>query len=414
MAPIAADEGDDMTGPQTGDHRPLEGTRVLAVEQMIAAPWATQMLGRLGADVIKVEHPTRGESGRASQPSVLDPDGRSVGATFLRTNLNKRSVGIDLADGAELILDLAEHCDVFVQNFKAGALDRLGLGYTDVAARNPRIVYASVSGFGTTRPSPYQEWPAYAAVAEAMSGIYDWSRAPGARPVVNPVGGLGDIGSAMFAVIGVLAALLQRAETGRGQHVDVAMFDAMVAIADVVPSMWSLGARERAPGAILTTFSASDGDVVLQVSREHQFARLADLVGCPGWLEDTRFATRQGWVDHLDTVIRPAVEGWMATGTKLEVCQALADAGIPAGPCNTAEDVLADPHLQAHSMLLEFEREGGAPYVVPGNPIELSDMPVVEDRRGPWLGEHTDAVLEDVLGLAPDAIDDLRSRGIIA
>jgi crotonobetainyl-CoA:carnitine CoA-transferase CaiB-like acyl-CoA transferase len=394
---------------------PLAGVRVLAVEQMIAAPWATQLLGRLGADVIKVEHPTRGDSGRGSVPRITGPDGRPVGATFLRNNLSKRSVGIDLSRGASLVLGLAERCDVFVQNFKAGALDRYGLGYDAVSARNPAVVYASVTGFGTTTPSPYRDWPAYAAVAEAMSGIYEWTRSPGQRPVINPVGGLGDIGTGMFAVVGILAALVQRAATGRGQHVDVAMYDSMVAIADVVPALTSLGTTERAPGAILTTFAAADGDVVVQVSREHQFARLAAAVGHPEWVDDPRFATRQGWVDHLEGVIRPAVEGWARGLDRRAVCERLAAAGIPCGPCHRPEDVLADPHLTQRGMLASFDRDGsdGGTYTVPGNPVHLSGSTPAADRRPPWLGEHTDSVLTDLLGLSASEVDSLRVEGIV-
>ena len=393
---------------------PLEGVRVLAVEQMIAAPWATQLLGRLGADVVKVEHPTRGDSGRGSVPRITGPDGRPVGATFLRNNLSKRSVGIDLARGASLVLGLAERCDVFVQNFKAGALDRYGLGYDAVSARNPAVVYASVTGFGTTTPSPYRSWPAYAAVAEAMSGIYEWTRSPGERPVINPVGGLGDIGTGMFAVVGILAALVQRAATGLGQHVDVAMYDSMVAIADVVPALSSLGTAERVPGAILTTFAAADGDVVVQVSREHQFERLASAIGHPEWVDDPRFASRQGWVDHLDDVIRPAVEGWMGGLGRMAACERLAAAGIPCGPCHRPADVLSDPHLVERGMLSQFDRGDGGTYAVPGNPVHLSGSEPAPDRRPPWLGEHTDSVLRDVLGLSASEIESLRSDGVIA
>jgi crotonobetainyl-CoA:carnitine CoA-transferase CaiB-like acyl-CoA transferase len=395
---------------------PLRGVRVLAVEQMIAAPWASQLLARLGADVIKIEHPQRGDAARASEPSVTGRDGRRVGATYLRNNLNKRSVAIDLstATGAALVLALAERCDVFIENFKAGALARYGLDYAAVAARNPRIVYTSITGFGTTTPSPYRDWPAYASVAEAMSGIYEWARMPGQRPVINPVGGLGDIGSGMFAALGILAALLQREHTGRGQHIDVAMYDAMVALCDVVPALHSLGATERAPGAILTTFDASDGAVVVQVSREHQFARLAELVGHPEWVDDPRFATRQGWVDHLERVIRPAVDAWMGALDKHTVCAKLAGAGIPSGPCHTPDDVLGDGHLAARDMLASFTAPDGATYVVPGNPVKLSAVEARTDEPSPALGEHTDAVLRELLDLDAEGLEALRAGAIIA
>jgi crotonobetainyl-CoA:carnitine CoA-transferase CaiB-like acyl-CoA transferase len=370
------------------------------------------MLARLGADVVKVEHPQRGESGRGATPFVTDPAGRRVGATFLRNNLDKRSIGIDLVRGADLVAGLAEQSDVLVENFKAGTLAKFGLDHATLAARNPRLIYVSITGFGTTTDSLYESWPAYASIAEAMSGIYEWGRAPGRPPVVNPVGGLGDIGTGMFAAMGVLAALLQRERTGVGQHVDVAMLDAMLSITDVVTSLWSLGAREKAPGAILDAFAARDGWFVLQVSREHQFERLAQVVGHPEWVDDERFATRQGWVDNLEPVIRPAVEAWAAARDKLDVCRALADAGVPSGPCNSAPDVIADPHVAQRGMLASFEA-GGVDYVVPGNPIKMSGYQPPADRRGPWLGEHTDEILHDVLGLDDQQIASLRADGIV-
>ena len=187
--------------------KPLEGVRVLAAEQMQALPFGTQLMTRLGAEVVKVEHPVHGESGRGALPAMEDPQGRRVGATFLRNNLNKRSVGLDIKSerGRELFLQLVPHFDVVAENFKAGAMARLGLGYEDVAKVDPKIIYLSISGFGNTVETPYRDWPAYASIVEAMSGIYDY-RHPGEPPVTIPVGALGDISSALFGVVGVLAA----------------------------------------------------------------------------------------------------------------------------------------------------------------------------------------------------------------
>src|SRR5690349_16757381 len=215
--------------------KPLDGIRVLAAEQMQALPYATQLLGRLGADVVKVEHPVHGESGRGAAPAMADPEGRAVGATFLRNNLSKRSVGLDLKapEGRQVFLDLVPRFDVVCENFKAGTMDRLGLGYEDVRAVHPGVVYLSVSGFGNTGDSPYRSWPAYASIVEAMSGIYAWAQRPGEPPRPNPMGAIGDISSALFAVIGVLAALRHRDRTGVGQYVDIAMLDAVVAMTDV-------------------------------------------------------------------------------------------------------------------------------------------------------------------------------------
>ncbi|HEY5887004.1 MAG TPA: CaiB/BaiF CoA-transferase family protein, partial [Acidimicrobiales bacterium] len=234
-------------GPDNG--KPLDGIRVLAAEQMQALPYATQLLGRLGAEVVKVEHPVHGESGRGATPAMEDPEGRTVGATFLRNNLSKKSVGLDLKApaGKQLFLDLVPQFDVVAENFKAGTMDRLGLGYEDVRAVHPGVIYVSVSGFGNRDDSPYREWPAYASIVEAMSGIYAWAQRPGEPPRVNPVGALGDISSALFGVIGILAALRHRDRTGVGQYVDIAMLDAVVAMTDVVSNLWSLGQDPDAP-----------------------------------------------------------------------------------------------------------------------------------------------------------------------
>jgi crotonobetainyl-CoA:carnitine CoA-transferase CaiB-like acyl-CoA transferase len=398
--------------------RPLDGVRVLAAEQMQALPYATQLLARLGADVVKVE-PVAGESGRASQPAMLDPEGRSVGATFLRNNLGKRSVAINLKSdaGRDLFLRLAPRFDVVAENFKAGAMDRLGLGYDDVAAVHPAVVYVSVSGFGNRGDSPYADWPAYSSIVEAMSGIYEYTRRPDEAPRANPVGALGDIGSALFAVIGVLAALRQRDCTGKGQHVDVAMLDATVAMTDIVTNFASMGMpRQPFPAPfILDNFRAADGWFVMQLVREHQFERLAEVVGRPEWRDDPRLQTRSGWGEHLEDVVRPGVEAWAAGRSKVDAARELTAAGVAAGPCLDAHEVIADPHVAARNMLVRLERTDGVadPVLVPGNPVKLSDVDEAAEDRVPWLGEHTADVLGDELGLSGAELSELRESGAI-
>jgi crotonobetainyl-CoA:carnitine CoA-transferase CaiB-like acyl-CoA transferase len=397
--------------------KPLQGVRILAVEQMQALPYGTQLLARLGADVVKVEHPVDGESGRGSTPYMTDPEGRICGATFLRNNLNKRSLGLDLKHpkGKELLLSLVPHYDVVCENFKAGTMDRLGLGYDVISKVSPRTIYMSVNGFGA-QPSPYDRWPAYAGIAEAMSGAYEWKRMPGEPPNVNPMGGLGDIGSSVFGVIGILAALRHRDITGEGQRVDIAMFDAMVAFTDIVTHLWSMGSRTKGPGAlIIDGFEASDGWFIMQVGREHQFKRLCELLGTESWLTDERFANRQGWRDHLDTVIRPAVEKWASDKTKVEACDALANAGIAAGPCFNAEEVIHDEHVANRNMLVAMDRVDGVeePVLIPGNPVKLSKMAEGPETRVPWVGEHTAEILTDDLGLSAEEIAALRADGVV-
>jgi formyl-CoA transferase len=233
---------------------------------------------------------------------------------------------------------------------------------------------------------------------------------------VAPVGALGDIGAALFATIGILAALRQRETTGAGQYVDVAMFDAMIAMTDIVTNFWSMGLRGGDLGPlILNGFRAKDGWFVLQVGREQAFAQLVEVIGHPEWASDPRFATRQGWVDHLEDVLRPAVEAWAAGLTKVEACEALGTAGIAAGPCFADEEVVADPHVAARTMLVEIPRTDGVeqPVLVPGNPVKMSAVAEHAEHRPPWLGEHTAAVLSAELGLAPAEIEELRSDGVI-
>ena len=350
---------------------------------------------------------------------MKDPDGRLIGATFLRNNLNKRSICVDLKSprGRQLVLDLAPRFDVVAENSKSGSMAKLGLAYEDVAAVHPAVIYVSVSGFGNTVETPYRGWPAFAPVVEAMSGVYELKRTDDAPPLVAPVGALGDISAALFATIGVLAALRQRDRTGQGQYVDVAMLDAVVAMTDIVTNFWSMGLPSgTVPQLIMHGFRAGDGWFVVQVGREHQFARLVELIGHPEWVTDERFASRQGWLDHLETVLRPAIETWAGSHTRRDVCELLGRAGIAAGPCYVDAEVAADPHVAARNMLVEMPRTDGVeqPVLVPGNPVKLSGVAEGPETRVPWLGEHTDAVLHDELGLSDGEIADLRSDGVIA
>jgi crotonobetainyl-CoA:carnitine CoA-transferase CaiB-like acyl-CoA transferase len=250
-----------------------------------------------------------------------------------------------------------------------------------------------------------------------MAGFYSFRPEPGRRPNIGVAGALGDIGSALFAAIGTLAALQGRARTGRGQRVDVAMMDAVLAIMDMVPFNASLGIENSLaawPG-ICTGFAARDGLFVMQIGREHQFERLAHAVGRPEWLADPRFARREGWRDHLDDVIRPAVEAWAKDKTKLEASQWLAEQGIVAGPSFDAGDLARDPHVAAHEMLIAVPRPDGEGDVhVSGNPIKLSGSATREPERWPALGAHTREVLADDLGLTQAELERLRQNGVVS
>ena len=405
---------------------PLAGVRVLAVEQQQALPFATQLFARMGAEVIKVEHPQIGESGRTSIPAMTARDGRAVGATYLRNNLGKRSVGIDLKHprGRDLFLRLAREVDVVGENFKSGTMDRLGLGFADVAAVAPQAVYVSVSGFGNHLPSPYRDWPAYAAMAESMAGFYERNRRDGARPRSGTAGALGDIGTALFASIGVLAALRERDRTGVGQLVDVSMFDSMIAMADIVPFYWSMGMRQERgfappPVGIMDSFKVADGYVVIQVMREWHLQALAELVGRPDWVDDPQLAERRSWAERYEELLLPSLEAWGAHHTMIEATNTLAAVGVPTSPSFGPEDLAGDEHVRAHTMLIEVPRDdGGDPMLVPGNPIKFATVDGSDDDEYvptvmPLLGEDTDAVLTDLAGLDADELASLRTDGVI-
>lgn len=398
---------------------PLEGVRILAVEQMQAMPFGTQLLARMGADVVKVEHPKHGESGRGSLPAIPEVDGTKQGSTFLRNNLSKRSIGLDLKNpkGADLVKQLVPHFDVIVENFKPGTMERLGIGYETLAEIHPGLIYVSASGFGSLRETPYGHWPAYASVAEAMSGFYSFRPEPGRRPNIGVAGAIGDIGTGLFAMVGLLAALQGRHNTGRGQKVDVAMLDSMISIMDMVAFGPSIGVVDQSlkawPG-ILQFFEASDGLFVLQVGREHQFEKLAETIGHPEWLKDPRFSTREGWAANLEGVIRPALETWAADKTKLEASQIFAEAGVAAAPSFEGEDLVDDPHVKAHDMIVEIPADSPTGAVrVHGNPIKFSHSPEGPATKWPLIGEHTEEILKGELGLDENALEGLRAEGVI-
>ena len=410
----------EIENADRGARRPLEGVRILALEQMQALPYATQLMAHLGADVVKVEHPGTGDSGRGASPAITDLDGRRVGATYLRNNLSKRSLAIDLktASGRDLVKRLVPRFDIVCENFTPGAVTRLGLDYPALRLHRADLIYCSISGFGQQGTTPYADYPAYAPIVEAMAGLYEPTRREGEPPDTVVAGALGDNAAAVFGVIGMLAALRHRDQTGEGQWVDISMYDSMIALTDMVPFLASMDAPARwaTSGSlgIVKGFRAKDGYFVIAVLRRHHFERLARRLGHPEWIEDPKLAQLEDWARETESIVRPAVEAWAADKSKHEAAQILLRDGIAAGASQTAEDLAVDPHVSARHMLIEVDRpDSSKPIQIVGNPVKLSRSPEGPVRRFPMLGEQTAEILRDELALTPEEIETLARSGAI-
>jgi formyl-CoA transferase len=254
-------------------------------------------------------------------------------------------------------------------------------------------------------------------VAEGMAGLYDFKRAPGTAPIVSPLGAVGDTGSAVFAVIGVLAALRHRDATGEGQYVDIAMYDAMCAFNDAGISYWSMGLKDPGLAPLINhSFRAGDGFFIIQCARPHMFHAIARLVGKPEWIDDPRLAGPQDWFNRIDDTISPALEAWAANLTRREACEALSAVGVAAGPVNNPGDVIDDPHIRDRNMIVSMDRADGVPdpIMFPGNPVKLSKTAEGPETRVPWIGEHTEEILRDELGLDDAEIARLAAAGVTA
>ncbi|SEB24745.1 CaiB/BaiF CoA-transferase family protein [Variovorax sp. YR216] len=399
----------------------LAGLRVIDLTQMLAGPICTQVLADQGAQVIKVES-LAGDGIRSSGPFRPDDALRAFGGYFQSVNRNKSSIALDLKQpqGRELLIRLVKEADVVVENFRAGVMERLGLGYEQLRESNPRLVYATIRGFGDPRSgeSPYADWPAYDVVAQAMGGIMSITGTAGGDPTkIGP--GIGDIVPGLMLGIGILAAVHHAQRTGRGQFVDVSMVDSVLALCERI--VYQQSYEERTPGpegnrhpllCPFGLFPARDGWVSVACPDEKLWAKLARIIGRPEMAEDPRYATNPARVQHAADVIA-AVEDFTRRHSKAELAQQLGGV-TPFGPVYTARDIFADPHFARREMLVEVEHPGcSTPVRIAGVPIKLSETPGGVRRRAPLLGEHTDDVLQG-LGLEPEEIARLRAQRVVA
>ena len=378
---------------------PLEGLTVLDFTRVLSGPYCTMQLGDLGARVIKIEQPGRGDDTRAWGPPFVNGES----AYFLSINRNKESVALDLKDGdSRRVVDaLLGRTDVVVENFRPGTLDRLGWGYAAVAARHPRIVYCSISGFGQTGPRRLEA--GYDAMMQGEAGLMSIT-GPADGPPYRLGVAIADIATGMFAVQGILAALYTREKTGLGQLVDIAMLDSVTALLTYQASI--AFATGETPGrmgnrhpsiAPYDTFPASDGEFVLSVGNDDQFARLARVIGRPEMAQEPRFATNADRVRHYDALRRDLTQSF-ASWTRRDLLKALGQVGVPASAVRNITEALADRQVMAREMIVPLEHATAGPVRVLGTPLKLSHTPTSVRLPPPALGQHTKAVLRE-LGL---------------
>ena len=403
----------------------LSHLRVLDLSRVLAGPWAGQILGDLGARVIKVERPGRGDDTRGWGPPYLkDGDGGDTdqAAYYLTANRNKESVAIDITrpEGQELVRKLAAECDVVLENFKVGGLKRYGLDYASLAAINPRLIYCSITGFG--QDGPYAERPGYDFLIQGLGGLMSITGQPDGEPGGGPVKAgvaLTDITTGLYAAIAVLAAVNHRHQTGQGQHIDMALLDVQVAtLANQAMNFLTSG---TAPGRMgnahpnivpYQTFPAADGDIILTIGNDGQFARFCEVAGRPEWATDERYATNAARVANRDTLI-PALRQTTVMKTTAEWLRLLEDAGVPGGPVNTIEQVFEDPQVRHRGLRIDLSHPLTKSVPLVGSPLRLSASPVRYQAAPPLLGQHTGDVLSQVLGLDPAAIEQLQRDGVI-
>ena len=399
--------------------RPLEGFRVIGTEQYMAGPYCTMMLADAGAEVIKIERPGVGDPRRAMPPFVgADSARKAVG--FMGYNRNKRSVALDLRSekGQAVFRRLLERSDALVDNLRPGALDRLGFGYEDVAVMNPRLVYAVISGFGrlADRQGPYADRPAFDIVTEAMGGIMHQVGFED-RPPSWTIYGMADVYSGLTTAYGVVTALLMRERTGVGQMVDSAMFDNMLSLNERAIAMFGAtgeSPHRGRPNAAYPrgAYEASDGWIALNVPDERIWERLAKIIGRPELTDDMRTSSGPARCANRQFV-DDAISGWLAARTRDEAVTELNEGGVPVGPVNTAEDIFADPHVQARGMIMDVEDpDVGTQRFARTSPV-LSAAPDLPATTAPRLGEHTREVLEGICGYSSAEVDDLASEGVV-
>ena len=394
--------------------KPLDDLFVLDLSRILSGPFCTMMLGDMGARVVKVEPPPRGDDTRLWGPPFVN----GISTYFLSINRNKRSIGLNLKspEGQDVLWKLVERADVLVENFRPGVLEKLGFGYDAVSRRNPRIIYASISGYGQT--GPYRNRPGYDVVAQGESGIVDLTGEPDRQPV--KVGAsIADIVAGLYAYQGILLAMLARHRTGKGQRIDVSLLDGM--ISTLTYQAMSYFATGRSPTRMGTrhpsivpyeTFETKDGFVNIGAANDEQWQSLCRALGFPDLAFDARFNTMAGRLTNY-AELRAVLGAALKALTRAEAFELLAKYELPVGPINTVAEVLEDPHVHAREMVQELTHPEYGPLRYLGIPVKLSDTPGELQFPPPRFGEHNRDVLRE-LGFSEPAIEGFSSGNVIA
>jgi formyl-CoA transferase len=393
---------------------PLEGLRVLDLSRILAGPYCTMMLGDMGAEVIKVEQPGSGDDTRTWGPPWVGDQS----AYYLAINRNKRSLTLNLKHerARELLEQLVARSDVLIENFKAGGLAAMGLGYERLRQVNPRLVHCSITGYGPD--GPYSSRPGYDFIAQGMGGIMSVTGEPDGQPMKVGVA-IADLTTGMFACSSILAALRHRDRTGQGQHLDVSLLESVVAWLINVGSAYLLAGVELPrygnahPNIVpYRLFKARDKWFIVATGNDRQYYALCEVIGRPDLAEDTRFRFNPDRVANREA-LEAILADVFATRDAEDWTQALLAAGVPSGPVNSVADVFADPQVLARQMLIELRHPTLGTLKQAGFPYNFSATPAEPRRHPPLLGEHSDEVLRDLLGLGPEQIAHLRGEGAI-
>ncbi len=412
----------------------LDGIRVLDLSRVLAGPWCTQTLADLGADVIKVERPSVGDETRTWGPPFLkDEKGQDTtdAAYYLGANRNKRSVTCDIStpEGQALMRQLVQSCDVFIENYKVGDMTRYGLDYDSLAALNPRLVYCSITGFGQT--GPYSQRAGYDFAIQGMGGLMSITGERddlGGSPQKAGIA-VADLFTGMYATVSILAALRHAEKTGQGQYIDMALLDTQVAvIANLganylvsgqhegkVPQRAGNAHQNLVPYQVFEVAPTAEGDkqhMILAIGNDKQFAKFCEVANCAYLANDARFATNAQRVRHRQVLV-PLLEGIMRTRSKQDWLAALEAAHVPCGAINNLAEVFADPQVVSREMVNTWQHPKANNVQLVASPIKLSKTPVRQDLPPPTLGQHTEEVFSDLLGIDASTLDELKTMKVI-